>query len=482
MIETAYRDLEVSPPLAGYRGFTLAEPLETTLRRCSEQVDPVSDHDTEDARALDLGSVWLQVPECAQLQSVDETGDPCSIQLIVPSGRISISVLVAPETGSLWLEMADEIAVARKDDGALVSSEQGAWGQEVAVRSHGDQTLFIGMDGQGWMLYGVASGPENHATELGDTLRDLLNNSVVSAATSSELSKLPVRTALPLGQPDVIEEQAAPERTDDATDLFRDPMEPRKPIEDAHDWMPTQWSPPKREVTPRVADASADAPTQPSVNGPSLGEPGWLTRPEWIAKPTWLTVEHEAHAPAFGPHRPVPARMSAVIAGVILVLGTASMLVIASSARQQPIAIADVAGEPATALTISGVDPAAPTLHIAEHPPIVKQAPGAQTPARPKAKTTPPASGQAASKSPTAAGTHTAPAAGQKSAPSASSGTTEHRSVADSPRSNREDSASEHRSHSTRSGSDDSDDSDFDDDFDKPDAVDKLTDTLLGIG
>ncbi|WP_051343163.1 DUF3710 domain-containing protein [Pseudonocardia spinosispora] len=480
MIETAYRDQEVVvPPLAGYRGFTLAEPLETTLRRVADQADPATENSES---AIDLGSVWLQVPEGAELQNVDETGDPCSIQLIVPSGRISISVLVAPETGSLWLEMADEIAVARKDDGALVSSEQGAWGQEIIARSNGDQSLFIGMDGQGWMLYGVASGPENRATELGNTLRDLINDSVVSAATSSELRKLPVRTALPLGQPDAIEELAAPETPDDAADLFRDPMEPRKPIEDAHDWMPTQWSPPKREVTPRVADAAADAPTQPSVNGPSLDEPGWLTQPEWIAKPKWLTVEQEAHAPAFGPHRPVPAGMSAVIAGVILVLGTASMLVIASSARQQPVAIADVAGEPATALTIAGLDPAAPKLHIAEHPPIIDQAPVAQTPSHHQAKATPAATGQAASKNPT----HTAPAAGQKSTPAASSATTEHKPVVESPRAHREDSASEHRGHATRSSSDDSDDSDFDEDFDNPDAVDKLTDTLtdtlLGIG
>ena len=70
-----------------------------------------------------------------------------------------MSALAAPKSSRLWPELAKEIEASLREGGARVRSFTGDWGRELHATTGAATSVFIGVDGPRWMLYGVATGP-----------------------------------------------------------------------------------------------------------------------------------------------------------------------------------------------------------------------------------------------------------------------------------------------------------------------------------
>ena len=159
---------------------------------------------------LDLGCVRMPVPADSQLQvEVDPAGPVRAVHVVTPSGQITVSAYAAPRSGGLWREVCGELAGELREQGAVVRSSAGAWGQEL-VAGMNDLTLrFIGVDGPRWMLRGVVAGPAHLAEQATATLHELIGGTVVVRGTSP----MPVRTPLTIQLPPAIAEHI--QRTND---------------------------------------------------------------------------------------------------------------------------------------------------------------------------------------------------------------------------------------------------------------------------
>ena len=127
---------------------------------------------------------------------------------MLPAGRLSVSALAAPRTERLWPDLAAEIDESLREGGATVRSFTGEWGRELHARTGDASSLFVGVDGPRWMLYGVATGPTSAAAELDAALRTMLRGTVVVRGRSP----YPVRTVLPLTVPDQLPQAGVPDR------------------------------------------------------------------------------------------------------------------------------------------------------------------------------------------------------------------------------------------------------------------------------
>ncbi len=158
---------------------------------------------------VDFGAVRVPVPVGGTV-SVEPTtaGHVQAVHVTVPEGRLSVSALAAPRTGGLWADLATEIDASLREGGARVRSFAGEWGRELHATTDGATSVFVGVDGPRWMLYGVATGPTRDAVSLDARLRRMLRGTVVVRGKAP----YPVRTVLPLAMPSegVAEQQAAP--------------------------------------------------------------------------------------------------------------------------------------------------------------------------------------------------------------------------------------------------------------------------------
>lgn len=158
------------------------------------------DPDLPDPPSLvDFGAVRVPVPDDGTV-SVEPTADGRlqAVHVSLPGGRLSVSALAAPKSSELWPELVAEIDSSLRDGGARVRSFQGEWGRELHARTGAANSVFIGVDGARWMLYGVATGPAQHAVDLEAALREMLRGAVVDRGRSP----YPVRTVLPLVVPE----------------------------------------------------------------------------------------------------------------------------------------------------------------------------------------------------------------------------------------------------------------------------------------
>lgn len=377
--------------------------------------------------ALNFGPVRFRMPNEAELVEHTGTAKPRAVQLAVPAGRVSLSVLAAPRSAALWPEMVEEIASSHASDGAQVVSEQGRWGRELQAISDGELSWFIGVDGPRWMLYGEATGPVEGSAKLASVLRELLLGSVVSRGPEP----LPARTALPLivppepvdtakGKPGdapsasysaetlmfrlgptpaqaAKDEPGSVRQRQQANTVSREPMEPRTPMEQPRrrEAAVAQWQ-------AAYHGAAVSVPEYAPSNGGGVHE-AEIRRPE-------LTVVRPTEAPSASEHQAeldrhdeaVPASAASAgwrgrswaapgmatgltvgIAGLILVLGGAGTW--ATMRGPKPVTQTPSAATPppTTALTNpgpvqSGVLPPAPGS--AQGAPVPGSVPGAHTP------------------------------------------------------------------------------------------------------
>jgi hypothetical protein len=150
---------------------------------------------------LDLGSIRLPVPDGAQLQvEMDPAGAVRAVHLLTPVGQLTVSAFAAPRTGGLWKEVSGELITQLKNDGARILRENGEWGEEITARNNNVHLRFVGVDGDRWMLRGVAAGTEEQALAASEALHDLVRGTVVVRG----VQPMPVRTPLPIELPEAI--------------------------------------------------------------------------------------------------------------------------------------------------------------------------------------------------------------------------------------------------------------------------------------
>ncbi|MHA6619175.1 DUF3710 domain-containing protein [Pseudonocardia sp. DLS-67] len=177
-------------------------------------IPPTGPHDggdldpelTDAAGLVDFGSIRVPLPPEGTV-TVEPTanGRMQAVHIALPGGRLSVSALAAPKTSKLWPDLAGEIDASLREGGARVRSYRGEWGRELHATSGGATSVFVGVDGARWMLYGVATGPSAQAGPLDAELRRMLRGSVVVRGTQP----YPVRTILPLAVPDHLAAEVA---------------------------------------------------------------------------------------------------------------------------------------------------------------------------------------------------------------------------------------------------------------------------------
>ena len=161
-----------------------------------ENLDPQV---TLGAGTVDFGAVRVPVPErgTVTVEPSDE-GRMQAVHISVPEGRLSVSALAAPRSSRLWPDLVKEIDASLREGGARVRSFQGDWGRELHATSGAATSVFVGVDGSRWMLYGVATGPTRDAGALDEQLRRMMRGTIVVRGRSP----YPVRTVLPLEVPE----------------------------------------------------------------------------------------------------------------------------------------------------------------------------------------------------------------------------------------------------------------------------------------
>jgi hypothetical protein len=165
----------------------------------AEYLDPEM---TEAVARMDFGAVQVPVPMTGTVNLEQAAkGKPQAVHVTMPGGRLSVSALAAPRSSGLWSQLASEIEQSLRDGGAQVRSFQGEWGRELHARTDGARSVFVGVDGERWMLYGVATGPAEHAVALDDELRRMLRATVVVRGRQP----YPPRTVLPLSTPESLD-------------------------------------------------------------------------------------------------------------------------------------------------------------------------------------------------------------------------------------------------------------------------------------
>lgn len=161
---------------------------------------------TDPFARYDFGALRLPVPPGGTVVlEPTESGHPQAVHIALPHGRLSVSALAAPRSQQLWPELSREIAASLREGGARVWTHTGEWGKEIYARTGGAASVFIGVDGPRWMLYGVATGPMENHDALDAELRRMLRATVVVRGRAP----YPPRTVLPLVMPPELAEQQA---------------------------------------------------------------------------------------------------------------------------------------------------------------------------------------------------------------------------------------------------------------------------------
>jgi hypothetical protein len=169
------------PPSGPYDGDAVGEEIEVLA-----------------AGTEDFGAIRVPVPDGGAV-TVEPPGSAGThaVHIALPQGRLSISALAAPKSGRLWPELVKEIDTSLREGGARVRSFSGDWGRELHATTGGATSVFVGVDGPRWMVYGIATGPSTASVALDEQLRRMLRGTVVVRGRSP----YPVRTVLPLTLP-----------------------------------------------------------------------------------------------------------------------------------------------------------------------------------------------------------------------------------------------------------------------------------------
>ncbi|MFC0110540.1 DUF3710 domain-containing protein [Kibdelosporangium aridum] len=175
-------------------------------RRNRDTPTPSGPYDVRDApddgvSRLDLGSVRIPVEPGTELRvelSPDHT-EVRAVHLQTALGQCTVSAYAASPAGGLWPEVcSDLLDLPPSMESARV--ERGEWGREIVGERDGMVIRFIGVDGPGWMVRGVAVTEPLSADRIAAALRDIMRATIVVRGNDD----LPDRTPLPITLPDEI--------------------------------------------------------------------------------------------------------------------------------------------------------------------------------------------------------------------------------------------------------------------------------------
>jgi len=276
---------------------------------------------------LDFGALRVPMPPGGEV-SVEPSanGRMQAVHVNLPGGRLSVSALAAPKSSKLWPQLAKEIDASLREGGARVRSFKGEWGRELHATTGAATSVFVGVDGPRWMIYGVATGPTSDNAELDAELRRMLRGTVVVRGKSP----YPVRTVLPLTTP---EELADPAEQGDPTPTAVVPIRTARP--------PAAAEPePARGRAPAEEPAWAD-PVQRIADAPEadvLPEDDDATAATGLATSAWPLDDRTGRpqAPEWTGEQRVPPRRR-----------KAPPVAEVAAAITEPILISAVMGEPA---------------------------------------------------------------------------------------------------------------------------------------
>ncbi|QNG19050.1 DUF3710 domain-containing protein [Rhodococcus triatomae] len=158
---------------------------------------------------LDLGSVYVPMPEGSQLQvEMAQDGTPQAVHVVTEHGRVTVAAYAAPKSPGQWREVAADLAESLRGDQASVAVENGPWGREVFAVTANADLRFIGIDGYRWMIRCVVAGPRDGVgpeSPVVATARDILLDTVVKRGDEPQ----PARTPLPVVLPAALAQQLA---------------------------------------------------------------------------------------------------------------------------------------------------------------------------------------------------------------------------------------------------------------------------------
>lgn len=163
---------------------------------------------TDALTRLDFGAVQVPIPPQGSVVEPEDGARLSAVHITMPGGgRLSLSALAAPRSGGLWKDLCEEIAQSLREGGATVRSYTGEWGRELRATTQVASSVFVGIDGERWMVYGVAAGPEEQAERLDAEMRRMLRGTIVVRGKSP----YPPRTVLPLTLPSAVDEAPDPD-------------------------------------------------------------------------------------------------------------------------------------------------------------------------------------------------------------------------------------------------------------------------------
>ncbi|WP_098958838.1 DUF3710 domain-containing protein, partial [Pseudonocardia sp. N23] len=251
-------DLEAPVPAAG--GDDNVDPKE--YERLHNGADVDDDFRDDPAHAAwartiltdltDFGALRVPVPADGDVDlTVPPSGTMQAVHVLIPQGKLSVSALAAPRSEELWPTLASEIEASLRDGGATVRESSGEWGLELHAHTDVAGSVFVGVDGPRWMVYGVATGPQASAAELDAALRLMLRGMVVVRGRLP----YPPRTVLPLELPEDLKlrqdaQVAAAEKAKAAGEVVAETPEPRDLPTTAIPVRPTPARPPERRIGP----------------------------------------------------------------------------------------------------------------------------------------------------------------------------------------------------------------------------------------
>lgn len=225
----------------------------------------------------DFGAVRIPVPADGNVDlTVPPSGTMQAVHVLIPQGKLSVSALAAPRSEELWPTLASEIEASLRDGGATVRQSSGQWGLELHAHTDVAGSVFVGVDGPRWMVYGVATGPQASAAELDAALRLMLRGMIVVRGRLP----YPPRTVLPLELPEDLklrqeEQVAAAEKAKAAGEVVPETPEPRALPTTAIPVRPTPPRPPqgRRPAGPRPPQGPGRRPDGHPGAGPRPLDP-----------------------------------------------------------------------------------------------------------------------------------------------------------------------------------------------------------------
>jgi plasmid stability protein len=153
---------------------------------------------------LDFGDIKIPVMDGIVVSAtLDDNQNIVNINLRSDSSELRIAVFAANRGHSLWDEMRREIRASLFAEGLPTQEVDGEAGTELLTRRRDPYGVtpqrLVGIDGPGWMIRGIYTGPAALDTARAEGLANCLRNAVVRVSNPSLRERSPLPLTMPPG-------------------------------------------------------------------------------------------------------------------------------------------------------------------------------------------------------------------------------------------------------------------------------------------